>query len=176
MPLLINGIILMIFGFLAVYSVSIFESFSLSLCNTGSAVKIANCLATFPEPTNYFYFYQQIKALLYIAVGVFIVRKFPMKILKSHKFATVVLIGGFLLQCLVFTSIGASYGTIARGRLDLPGLPSIQPSELFKLAFVFFLSSRLLRKKDMMKSTQFLINFVVLNAALYAIFLAIPDF
>jgi cell division protein FtsW (lipid II flippase) len=120
MPLLINGIILILFGFLAVYSVSIYESFSLSLCNVGSMTRIATCLAKFPEPTNYYYFYQQIKALIYIAVAVLIVWKFPLKILKSHKFATRVMIGGFLLQLLVFTPLGDSYGTIAKGWINIP--------------------------------------------------------
>jgi cell division protein FtsW len=155
--------------------VSIFESFSLSLCNIGSVAKIANCLAKFPEPTNYYYFYQQIKSLLYIAVTVFIVRKFPLKVLKSHKFATFALIGAGILQVLVFTPLGAELNG-ARGWLNIPGLPSIQPSEVFKLAYVLFLSSRLLRKKEIMQTPQFLMNFIVLSALLYAIFLFIPDF
>jgi cell division protein FtsW (lipid II flippase) len=113
MPLLINGIILIIFGLLAVYSVSIYESFSLSLCSV-SAAKLASCLTKFPEPTNYYYFYQQIKALLYIAVALILVWKFPIKILKSHKFATFAVIGAVLFQLLVFTPLGDSYGTIAK--------------------------------------------------------------
>lgn len=62
MPLLINGIILIIFGLLAVFSVSIYESFTLSLCRFSATA--ASCLAKFPEPTNYFYFFQQLKALI----------------------------------------------------------------------------------------------------------------
>jgi cell division protein FtsW len=130
----------------------------------------------FTDPTNYYFFYQQLKALVYIVVAMVLVWKFPLKIIKSHKFAIVALVGAFIFQCLVFTGLGDSYGTIAKGRINLPGLPSIQPSEIFKLAYVLFLSSRLLRKKEIMKSTQFLLNFIVINALLYAIFLFIPDF
>lgn len=165
MPLLINGIILIIFGFLAVYSVSIYESFSMTLRS-----------ASFAEPTNYYYFYQQLKALLYIVVVVICVWKFPLRVLKSHKFASIALVVAFILQCLVFTKLGDSYGTIAKGWLNFPGLPSIQPSEIFKLAFVIFLSSWLLRKKEIMQTSQFLLSFIVINALLYAIFLFIPDF
>ncbi|MDR2540769.1 MAG: FtsW/RodA/SpoVE family cell cycle protein [Candidatus Peribacteria bacterium] len=165
MQLLINGVILIIRGLLAVYSVSIYESFSMTL-------KSVN----FSDPTNYYFFYQQLKALIYIVVAMVLVRKFPLKIIKSHKFAIVALVVAFIFQCLVFTGLGDSYGTIAKGRINLPGLPSMQPSEIFKLAYVLFLSSRLLRKKDFMKSTQFLLNFIVINALLYAIFLFIPDF
>jgi cell division protein FtsW len=127
------------------------------------------------DPTNYYYFKQQISSLLYIAVAVFLVWKFPLKILKSHKFALLGLIVAFGLQLLVFSPLGAEHGG-AKGWLYIPGLPSIQPSEVFKLAYIFFLSSRLLRKKEIMQTSQFLINFIVLNALLYAIFLFIPDF
>jgi cell division protein FtsW (lipid II flippase) len=166
MPLLINGVLLIIFGLLAVYSVSIFESFQISLRWT--------------EITNYYYFQQQIKALLYIVVAIIVIWKFPLKILKSHSFATFAIIAAFAFQLLVFTPLGD--GTSgdgfngARGWLIIPGLPSIQPSEVFKLAYIFFLSSRLLRKKAIMQTSQFLLNFIILNAALYAVFLFIPDF
>jgi cell division protein FtsW len=156
MPLLINGIILIIFGLLAVYSTSIYEAFT----KTGD---------------NFFYFTKQISAIIYIIVAGIIVRKFPMKILKSHKFATFVLVVAFILQLLVFSPLGAEYHG-ARGRLDIPGLPNIQPSEVFKLAYVLFLSSWLLRKKELMQTPQFLLNFIAISALLYAIFLFIPDF
>ncbi|MDR0608382.1 MAG: FtsW/RodA/SpoVE family cell cycle protein [Candidatus Peribacteria bacterium] len=55
-------------------------------------------------------------------------------------------------------------------------MPSIQPSEIFKLAYVLFLSSWILRKKELMHTSQFLLNFIVMSALLYAVFLFIPDF
>ncbi|MBO7094788.1 FtsW/RodA/SpoVE family cell cycle protein [bacterium] len=55
-------------------------------------------------------------------------------------------------------------------------MPSIQPSEFFKLAYVIFLASRLTRKKENMNEPKFLLTFIVLSALLYAIFLLIPDF
>jgi cell division protein FtsW (lipid II flippase) len=159
-----------------VYSVSIYESFSVSLCNLPSVARVAKCLLTFPEPTNYYYFYQQIKAILYIVIAVFLVWKFPMKILKSHNFSIFAMIGAFALQCLVFVpKIGIELNG-ARGRINIPGIPSVQPSEIFKLAFIFFLSSWLLRKKSQMQTPQFFLHFIIINALLYAIFLFIPDF
>ena len=127
------------------------------------------------EPTNYYYFYQQLKAILYTIVAVVVVWKFPLKILKSNKFAVFVLAVAGILQLLVFTPLGAELGG-ARGWILIPGLPSIQPSEIFKLAYVFFLSSWLLRKKHLMESSQFLFHFIIINALLYAIFLFVPDF
>jgi cell division protein FtsW len=135
LPLLISGLLLIVFGLLAVYSVSIYESFTLTLS------------PKFPEPTNYYYFKQQIASLVYIAVALFVVWKFPMRILKSHTFASVVIIIAFILQILVFVpGIGAEYHG-ARGWISLPVIPNIQPSEVFKLAQVFFLASWLVRRR-----------------------------
>lgn len=164
MPLLINWILLLIFWLLAVYSTSVYESFIMT-------AKSAN----FADPTNYYYFNQQIKAIIYTIVLIVLLRKFPIKLLKNHKFAWIIMIWIFVLQCLVFTSLWGNYNW-ARWWLDIPWIPSIQPSEFFKLAYVIFLASRLTRKKENMNSPQFLLVFVVLSALLYSIFLLIPDF
>jgi cell division protein FtsW (lipid II flippase) len=57
----------------------------------------------FDEPTNYFYFYQQLKALIYIVIAILVLWKFPVRTLKNHKFASIAMILAFVLQCLVFT-------------------------------------------------------------------------
>lgn len=164
MPLLINWLLLLIFWLLAVYSTSVYESFIM----TAKSVNFA-------EPTNYYYFYQQLKALVYIVIAILVLWKFPVRALKNHKFASVVMILAFILQSLVFTKWWESYNW-ARWWLNIPHIPSIQPSEFFKLAYVIFLASWLTRKKENMSSPQFFLLFVVLSALLYAIFLFIPDF
>lgn len=164
MPLLINGILLIIFWLLAVYSTSVYESFIMT-------AKSVN----FSEPTNYYYFYQQLKSLVYIAIIMIVLWKFPIKTLKNHKFASIIMALTFILQCLVFTKRWESYNW-ARWWLNIPHIPSIQPSEFFKLAYVIFLASWLTRKKENMKSSQFLLTFIVLSALLYFVFLIIPDF
>ena len=169
MPLIINWVILLIFWLLAVYSTSVYESFTMSLSS------INRWLWNFTEPTNYYYFYQQIKALIYIAILFLILRKFPVKSLKNHKFAWFIMIFTFIFQCLVFTPLWDSYNW-ARWWLNIPLIPSIQPSEFFKLAYVIFLASWLTRKKENMDSPQFLLTFIILSALLYFVFLLIPDF
>jgi len=169
MPLLINWIILLIFWLLAVYSTSVYESFTMSLSS------INRWFTTFTEPTNYYYFYQQVKALIYIAVLFLILRKFPVKSLKNHKLAWIIMVVTFIFQCLVFTPLWDSYNG-ARWWLNIPLIPSIQPSEFFKLAYVIFLASWLMRKKENMDSPQFLWAFIILSALLYFVFLLIPDF
>lgn len=169
MPLLINWIILLIFWLLAVYSTSVYESFTMSLSS------INKWFTTFSEPTNYYYFYQQIKSLIYITIAFVIFWKFPIKILKNHKFAGMIMIFTLIFQCLVFTKRWDSYNG-ARWWLNIPHVPSIQPSEFFKLAYVIFLASWLTRKKENMDSPWFLIIFIILSALLYFVFLLIPDF
>ena len=169
MPLLINWILLLIFGLLAVYSTSVYESFTMSLSS------INRWLWNFVEPTNYYYFYQQLKALVFIVIAFLILWKFPIRTLKNHKFSWLIMIGALIFQCLVFTKRWDSYNW-ARWWLNIPHVPSIQPSEFFKLAYVIFLASWLVRKKENMNSAQFLLTFIVLSALLYFIFLLIPDF
>lgn len=164
MPLLINWILLIIFWLFAVFSVSIFESFTMTL-------KSVN----FAEPTNYYYFLQQLKAIIYVIIAVIFVRKIPIKVLKTHKFASIIMIFAFILQLLVFTPLGAKFGW-ARWWLNIPILPNIQPSEFFKLAYIFFLSSRLVRKTSIIKTSQFLMQFICISALFFAVFLFIPDF
>ena len=164
MPLLINWLILLVFWLLAIYSTSVYESFTMTLRSVN-----------FDEPTNYFYFYQQLKALIYIVIAILVLWKFPVRTLKNHKFASIAMILAFVLQCLVFTKWWESYNW-ARWWLNIPNAPSVQPSEFFKLAYVIFLASWLTRKKENMSSPQFFLLFIVLSAILYAIFLFIPDF
>lgn len=165
MPLLINGIALLIFWLLAIYSTSVYESFTMSINNLN-----------FPDgPTNYYYFYQQLKAIVYIIIIVVALWKFPIKALKNHKFAGIIMIWTFILQCLVFTKLWENYNW-SRWRINIPHLPSIQPSEFFKLAYVIFLASWLTRKKEQMNSKEFFWVFLILNAILFFVFLLIPDF
>ena len=63
----------------------------------------------------------------------------------------------------------------ARGWINVPFLPSIQPAELFKLWYVLFLWSRLLRRRSTINTKKFFLSFIVVNAVLFFIFLLIPD-
>lgn len=164
MPLLINGILLLIFWLLAIYSTSVYESFTMTLRSVN-----------FADPTNYYYFYQQLKAIWYIIIIILVLWKFPIKSLKSHKFASIIMVITFILQCLVFTKLWESYNW-ARWWLNIPHIPSLQPSEFFKLAYVIFLASWLTRKKEQMNESGFLLTFIILSALLYFVFLLIPDF
>ena len=80
-----------------------------------------------------------------------------------------------ILQLSVFIpGIGVTLNG-ARGWINIPVLPSIQPAEFFKLGYVLFLASRLIRKRNFINQKEFFISFVVLNGLLFFVFLLIPD-
>ena len=169
-PLLIAGILLIIFWLLAVYSVSIFESFTTTLGSDD-----------FEEPTNYFYFMKQIKALGIALFAVLVLRKLPLiNLLKSHKFASFCMLFALWFQLLVFTPFfkpATDDGTFngANGWLIFPWFGSVQPVEIFKLAYVLFLSSWLIRRKDEINKPWFIGFFIFICALLYAGLLFVPD-
>ncbi|AHB41698.1 Stage V sporulation protein E [candidate division SR1 bacterium RAAC1_SR1_1] len=168
MPIIIIGIILIAFGLLAIYSVSIHESFTLTL------KLIANGNRT-GDPSNYFYFLRQLKNIaiaVIIALGVYIL---PLKFFQKNRNIVIIAVILMVLQIFVFVpGIGMELNG-ARGWISLPFFPSIQPAEFFKLGYVFFFSSRLLKKRDIINQKQFFSNFIVINILLLGIFLLIPD-
>lgn len=168
MPIIITWIVLIIFWLLAIYSVSIHESFTLTL------KLIANWNWTW-DPSNYFYFLRQLKNIAIAAMMGLIVYVIPLRFFQKNK--NIIAIGAILmlLQILVFVpGIGMELNW-ARWWISLPFFPSIQPSEFFKLGYVFFFSSWLLRKRDIINQKQFFSNFIVINILLLWIFLLIPD-
>ena len=74
---------------------------------------------------------------------------------------------------LLFTPLGITLNG-SSAWLDVPG-GTIQPGEFFKLWFVMFLASWLLRKRDVMDELQFFFWFLVLVGLVAILFLLIPD-
>jgi len=168
MPIIVTGIILIIFGILAIYSVSVHESFTLTL------EQISRWLREW-DPSNYFYFFRQLRNIVYWLITATIIFKIPITFFKNHK--KIIWIAGwiFILQLLVFIPWLGNNLQWARGWLDIPWLPSIQPSEFFKLWYILFLASRLIRKKDNIHKPEFITKFVIINTVFLFIFLLIPD-
>ncbi len=163
MPILISGLLLIIFWTLAVYSVSIHESFTLTL-------KIAE------DPTNYFYFFRHLRNIAIAVVMALIVYRIPIKFLQKEKNIIIIAVIIFILQLMVFVPWVWVSLNWARWWIDIPWLPSIQPSEFFKLGYVLFMAWWFIRKKKTINNeNQFLISFIVINAMFLFIFLLIPD-
>lgn len=163
MRILIIWVLLIIYWILAVYSVSIHESFTLTL-------------KAFGDPTNYFYFFRHLRNIVIAVIMALLVYRIPIAFLKKHR--NIILISAviFILQLLVFVPwIWVSLNW-AKWWINIPWLPSIQPSEFFKLGYAIFMAWWLIRKRRLIDNdNQFLISFVVINAAFLFIFLLIPD-
>jgi len=161
MPIIVTGIVLTIFGLLSIYSVSIHEAFTTTL-KSG-------------DPSNYFYFFKQIKNIIFALIAAGAIYTIPMKFFQKHKYIMMVAILLMFLQIAVFIpGIGATYHG-ARGWISIPFLPNIQPAELFKLWYVLFLWWWLMRKRERVNTKEFFISFIILNVLLFFVFLLIPD-
>lgn len=161
MPIIVVWLILIFFGIMAIYSVSIHESFTLTL--------------SLWDPSNYFYFYRQLRNLLIWFLMSGIVYILPIKFFQKEKNITIISVVLMVLQLLVFIPWLWVVLNWARWWIDIPFLPSIQPAEFFKLGYVLFLGSRLLRKQKMIHKKEFYTFFIALNSILFVVFLLIPD-
>lgn len=131
MPIIIAGIILTLFGILAIYSVSIHESFTLTISMIAKG-KMEG------DPSNYFYFFRQLKNIGLSLIMAGIIYAIPIKFFQKIKNTTIIAMGLMVLQILVFIpGIGMTLQG-SRGWINIPFLPSIQPAEFFKLGYVLF--------------------------------------
>lgn len=167
MPILATGAILILFWILAIYSVSIHESFLLTL-------KLVE-LWQYTEAHNYFYFFRQLRNLVIAIILALIVYKIPLSFLKKEKNIILIFIAFLIFQLLVFIPWAGIALNWAKWWLYLPGMWTIQPSEFFKLGYVIFLSSWLLRKKKSLETKDFFTSFFIINWLILGIFLFIPD-
>ncbi len=157
--LLTVAIGLLLFGVFAIQSVSIFESFQLTL-------RISD------EPTNYFYFLRQIEHILISLITAWLVLFIPLDKIKKNAVKIFILV--FLVQLLIFTPLGQVFHG-ARWWIYLPGLGSVQPSEFFKLWFIIFLSAWLIRKKKELNSLELFFAIILISWLSFFVFLLIPD-
>lgn len=125
---------------------------------------------------NYKYFSNQVRSLIIALILSVIVYFIPVSILQNKKTIWAMLIGVTLFQLLVFVpAFEARYGT-ARGRVDIPGLPNMQPSEFFKIGYIFFMAYWISKRKEIIETTHFLVQFAVINGVVFLVLLMIPDF
>ncbi len=168
MPLIVIWIVLTIFGILAVYSVSIHESFTKTLSWIARGTRDG-------DPSNYFYFFRQLRSIGLALIAAAVIYVIPIKFFQKPRNITIIAIILMILQLSVFIPGVGIVLQWARGWINIPFLPSIQPAEFFKLWYVLFLAWRLIRKRDKINSKEFFISFIILNALLFFVFLLIPD-
>jgi cell division protein FtsW (lipid II flippase) len=167
-PIILIWLLLVFFGILAIYSVSIYESFALTLS------LIAKWLMNW-DASNYFYFFRQLRNIWLWAIMALIIYRVPIKMFQNNRNVNIIAIVILALQLAVFIPWVWMVLNWARWWINIPWLPSIQPAEFFKLWYVIFLANWLLRKRNFVDKKEFVISFVVLNAILFFMFLLVPD-
>lgn len=167
MQILIVWIILVIVWLGAIFSVSIHESFSLTLKLSAQWL--------WDEPSNYFYFGRQIRNIIIWLIMAFIAYKIPLKFFQNNRNIIIISVLALILQLLVFIpGIGVILNG-ARWWISLGWVTTIQPAEFFKLGYVMFLASWFIRKKNIIQDPKIIRYFIILNVFVGLIFVSIPD-
>lgn len=159
------GICLIFYWMGAMYSVSIHESFQTTL-------KLVNNWIL-SEATNYYYFFEQSQKLFIWIILWWITYAIPRKFLKRWKY--LYFIWSLLLMLLLFSPLWRDFDKWATLWLQI-WWNTIQPWEFFKIWFVFFLTSRLVRKRKAMNERQFYVWFSLISLVAVSIFFVLPDF
>jgi len=168
MPIIIVWALLLIFGILAIFSVSIHDSFALGLRGIAQWRREG-------EPSNYFYFFRQLRNVWVGIVVAFLVYLIPIKFFQNNRNIIIIFVIFLLFQLLVFVPWIWIVLNGARWWIHIPWLTTLQPAEFFKIGYVLFLSSWLIRKYKTVNTKNFFINFIVVNACVFFVFLLIPD-
>lgn len=156
--LLLIWFLLLLFGIMAVYSVSVQESFSLTLIQW--------------DPSNYFYFFRQLRNIAVALVMWIIVYKMPLeRFKKNYKW---IFLGMIVFQLLVLTPIGIDLNG-SRSWLYLPWLWTLQPSEFFKIWFGIFIAWWLNEKKNVLNDRVWILWYIIIVWISVLLFLIIKD-
>jgi cell division protein FtsW (lipid II flippase) len=95
MPILIVGALLSCFGILAVYSVSIHESFTLTLSLVAKGLRSG-------EPSNYFYFFRQLRNVFMAVIAAGALYYIPISFFQKSKNIIIIFSLFMILQLAVF--------------------------------------------------------------------------
>ncbi|HMY80301.1 MAG TPA: FtsW/RodA/SpoVE family cell cycle protein [Candidatus Absconditabacterales bacterium] len=156
--ILMIGLFLILYGLGALFSVSIHESFTLTLLRG--------------EPSNYFYFFKQLRNIVVGLVVAFIVYKTSLSRIRSWRY--IILIGVVIITALLLTPLGIELNG-ARLWLEVPLVGTLQPGEFFKLGFVLLICDWLVRKKALLHGWTGFFSFLVVTGLSCAIFLVLKD-
>ncbi len=160
MHIIVIWLLLTFFWVLAIYSVSIYESFRLT-------VRLEDL-----EPSNYFYFFRHLQSIAIAFLVAFIIYKIPLRLIQDYR--NYIIIFALIFQLMVFTPLWVElFGS--KWWIYIQWLGTIQPAEIFKTAFVIFFAGWFVRKKKMLSSIPWFFGFLILTWILSVVFLALPD-
>lgn len=125
--------------FLAVIVLSLF---GLVMISSASAI---NSYIDTQGATNAYYLLHQLGSIVVAFAALGVTQGIPYT--AWRKLALPIFIGCVgLLVVVLFTGVGQEYGTFARSWINIPWLPSIQPSEFAKVGLVLYLAATFARR------------------------------
>ncbi len=157
--ILFFGCLLLLFGIGAMFSVSIHESFEYTR-------------KFLDAPSNYFYFFEHIEKFILWAIVCLIAYVTPWAWVKKSSF---LLFAGSLILMLALFFIWDDFNKGANLWIRIAG-NTIQPGEFFKVWMVFFLVSRLSRKKRVFDELQYYLWFAMIAWLCAWIYFFLPDY
>lgn len=165
--LLVVTVLLIVFGLAMISSVSVYESFKLSeKLGLDCADAAVNC-------NNFYLKRQSIHAMLGLVL-MMICSMVPLSLWYTVSGPLFAL--GLCLLLLLFTPLGITLQG-ATGWLNIPGLPSIQPVELVKIALILYLARWLERRQEHVRSLSEGFFPYMIIVGLVVVLLALqPDF
>lgn len=144
--------------------------------NPDSTKLVDNQSKVVKNRSNYKYFFNQLRSLIISLIFALIIYLIPINILQDKRLIWTLLGAVVLFQLMVFVpAFEARYGT-SRGWVDIPGLPNMQPSEFFKIGYLFFMAFWITKRKEIINSYEFLSQFAAINGIVFLVLLMIPDF
>ncbi len=166
-PLALTFLWLSLFGIIMISSVSVYESYLLT------SLKLSKWL--WNEVSNSFYFIRWIKYFLASLPIFFITMRIPYIFWK--KIAPMAfLISLFLLIILFIPWLTNDYGS-AKSWINVPFLPSIQPSEIMKISLIFYFALWLESKRNKVATFKnWFLPFVILISFIVLLIGLQPDF
>lgn len=194
---------LIVFGIIIINSVSVYDSNKLKVSIEGKRIfcensNIKNCISKKNKDfsviqrqeikkygeeycnlqennCNNFYIIRHIK---YVFMGIFIFfASLIIPIFFWHKISSILYLGSLgLLLSLFLTNFGGDWGT-AKSWINVPFLPSIQPSEIAKLTLVLYLAKWMeKRKQELQYFTDGFISFSIIMLPIIILLALQPDF
>jgi cell division protein FtsW len=160
-------VVLTLFGLAMIASVSVFESYQIT-----TRLVQQGMMAT---PTNSFYLLRSFEHVIVGLVTLGLTTVIPYHFWERHA-RTLYFISLALLVAVLIPGLNAGWGT-SSSWLRLGPLPSIQPSEIFKLTFIFYLAVWLQKREQLIETfKEGFIPFATLLVVSTLIIAIEPDF
>lgn len=173
MPLAITFFALLFIGIVMISSVSVYGSYEITEKLVRDGV--------LTEPNNSFYFWRHFQRALIAIPFFFIGMYLPLNFWK--RFALPLFILTWLLLIVVFipgvdgVDPETVSGFTAKSWINLPGIPSIQPSEVMKLMLIFYLAVWMEKRQEIVRSFQYgFLPFTVLISMVIVLLVLQPDY